>query len=108
MGPRSSDRGYDAAMPRRNVHVTASMGPRSSDRGYARELPLMGKEPESFNGSTVLRPWLCTIPIYLKIIEELLQWVHGPQTVVMIPAGALVLLEGRASMGPRSSDRGYE
>ncbi len=37
-----------------------------------------------------------------------LQWVHGPQTVVMLALSSLrSLLVSIASMGPRSSDRGY-
>ncbi len=36
-----------------------------------------------FNGSTVLRPWLCGTVGSLLTSEILLQWVHGPQTVVM-------------------------
>ncbi len=37
-----------------------------------------------------------------------LQWVHGPQTVVMAIAKAKRAGCYEASMGPRSSDRGYE
>ena len=36
-----------------------------------------------------------------------LQWVHGLITVVMIPIGGLYNLAHRASMGPRSDNRGY-
>ncbi len=37
----------------------------------------------SFNGSTVLRPWLCGNPLPHYPDVGRLQWVHGPQTVVM-------------------------
>src|SRR5262249_25651337 len=36
-----------------------------------------------------------------------LQWVHGLVTVVMLDLGVLVGDRGRASMGPRSGNRGY-
>src|SRR5262249_58388131 len=86
----------------------ASMGPRSENRGYA---------------ATRLMTW--AFPL-------MLQWVHGPRTVVMEGAfeeaggvgrsfnGSTVRepwlclhacnagLTGKASMGPRSENRGYE
>ncbi len=37
----------------------------------------------------------------------MLQWVHGPQTVVMDRGEASESQGVWASMGPRSSDRGY-
>ncbi len=37
----------------------------------------------------------------------MLQWVHGPQTVVMYTFRDTSWAFKRASMGPRSSDRGY-
>ncbi len=60
MGPRSSDRGYAVQTVFAYHNIRASMGPRSSDRGYvaARTTNLL----HSFYR---------------------LQWVHGPQTVVM-------------------------
>ncbi len=36
-----------------------------------------------------------------------LQWVHGPQTVVMSNRRITIENTVTASMGPRSSDRGY-
>ncbi len=36
-----------------------------------------------------------------------LQWVHGPITVVITVSGDTALGENRASMGPRSDNRGY-
>ena len=60
MGPRSENRGY--ALPvtaSGSVAAVASMGPRSENRGYAM--------------SACRR---CHV-------ENQLQWVHGPRTVVM-------------------------
>ncbi len=37
----------------------------------------------------------------------MLQWVHGPQTVVMALDAVRDVAKIFASMGPRSSDRGY-
>ncbi len=86
----------------------------------------------SFNGSTVLRPWLCMARAQAMAQWQKLQWVHGPQTVVMWSNGEVAAVTHRlqwvhgpqtvvmllirlalslggadASMGPRSSDRGY-
>ena len=84
-----------------------------------------------FNGSTVREPWLWTYRRLLSVPGLKLQWVHGPRTVVMfleLPGYANVdalqwvhgprtvvmyirLMESvalaRASMGPRSENRGY-
>ncbi len=119
-----------AASPAGGV-VLASMGPRSSDRGYVQDLQPLRTKLASFNGSTVLRPWLCFIVLSPATVFSRLQWVHGPQTVVMeenrmvssSPTGSfngstvlrpwLCLVKklekqgDKASMGPRSSDRGY-
>ncbi len=43
----------------------------------------------------------------LPHLRHELQWVHGPQTVVMVPLELRAWAERVASMGPRSSDRGY-
>ncbi len=86
------------------------MGPRSSDRGYA--IMEKANDPlwrKGFNGSTVLGPWLRPgmDKFYDKRLTPL-QWVHGPRTVVTHDSAApLVSVTGIASMGPRSSDRGY-
>ncbi len=133
MGPRSSDRGYvirGLAMPENS---NASMGPRSSDRGYALRGAIDISNGLCFNGSTVLRPWLCTQVLVLLLLHLpasmgprssdrgyvrgdvqvlkshpfTLQWVHGPQTVVMAALQRCKSSFVRASMGPRSSDRGY-
>ena len=132
MGPRSSDRGYVKWVRTGLGRVeVASMGPRSSDRGYAPARMATTAGWSSFNGSTVLRPWLCFNATHVEPLPVELQWVHGPQTVVMCgpdwfstAADALQWVHGPqtvvmpvklivpplgppASMGPRSSDRGY-
>ncbi len=65
------------------------------------------KQANSFNGSTVLRPWLCDAPLERVKALQTLQWVHGPQTVVMFIGESSPWEASIASMGPRSSDRGY-
>ena len=41
-------------------------------------------------------------------VAQKLQWVHGPITVVMVQPGMPQIVQGcRASMGPRSDNRGY-
>ncbi len=134
MGPRSSDRGYvqSSAVPS-VAAVRASMGPRSSDRGYGEIFCPRSNCTSGFNGSTVLRPWLwplfpegiCQLTVasmgprssdrgYVSTVQSAtvapveLQWVHGPQTVVMFPLAPAYGRSVEASMGPRSSDRGYE
>ena len=138
--------------------VYASMGPRSSDRGYvlrywycyyytyqlqwvhgpqtvvmfAEMCKFLNRILLRFNGSTVLRPWLWRLCNDASRPSFVLQWVHGPQTVVMFSSmyifltrlesfnGSTVLRPWlcrdawlgivrclMASMGPRSSDRGY-
>ena len=58
------------------------MGPRSENRGYG--------DPTAVRLATV----------------GVLQWVHGPRTVVMeSPLASMVAIEA-ASMGPRSENRG--
>ncbi len=112
--------------------IHASMGPRSSDRGYGFHTIEEKEMQLSFNGSTVLRPWLWPLPCAdspghrasmgprssdrgydvepatVNFANNPLQWVHGPQTVVMSMAAADTPRHPVwASMGPRSSDRGY-
>ncbi len=91
----------------RDRKEAASMGPRSSDRGYASAFRtwrrclscfngstvlrpwlcctrrILMRKAHCFNGSTVLRPWLCMLPLMHMLLFHKLQWVHGPQTVVM-------------------------
>ncbi len=83
------------------------MGPRSSDRGYGEYQVPDAQYLGCFNGSTVLRPWLWRLTMNVCETYILLQWVHGPQTVVMIVFFFLSGTISSASMGPRSSDRGY-
>src|SRR5262245_56126936 len=61
----------------------ASMGPRSENRGYVPE------------------------PGAVVPVSFLLQWVHGPRTVVMRLGWDERLTAEQASMGPRSENRGY-
>ncbi len=63
--------------------------------------------PRSFNGSTVLRPWLC-----VRVRWRLSDWIGFNGSTVLRPwlwlmAGKRMGQLYRASMGPRSSDRGY-
>ncbi len=61
MGPRSENRGYPVRRGCQPIRrMRASMGPRSENRGYARACA-----SKSFHNKTML------------------QWVHGPRTVVM-------------------------
>ena len=130
MGPRSENRGYVAGPgqrpgrdrlqwvhgPRTVVIVgvvqrieqgkTASMGPRSENRGYGNPQGPAGAEPRGFNGSTVREPWLSWMIPESSLPRLVLQWVHGPRTVVMRRHGRLRRLH-EASMGPRSENRGY-
>ena len=84
MGPRSENRGY------RLEHAVgfafpagASMGPRSENRGY----------PDAFGNATSF--------------ATVLQWVHGPRTVVILLHQTTAAGRFVASMGPRSENRGY-
>ena len=110
------------------------MGPRSENRGYVPTVSWSDRpSPASFNGSTVREPWLWSELRFARSLKEWLQWVHGPRTVVM-PIGLqpgdywktllqwvhgprTVVMRGglsggaasrrKASMGPRSENRGY-
>ncbi len=109
MGPRSSDRGYARkGWPERARTDTASMGPRSSDRGYG---PYHRVDGRSANGLQWVHGPQTVVMVGLARLESFavvkLQWVHGPQTVVMVTVRAVAELPCPASMGPRSSDRGY-
>src|ERR1035438_1004093 len=59
------------------------MGPRSEYRGYR------------------------ISPLFHDWDGQSLQWVHGPRTVVIGNRDARMIQPLRASMGPRSEDRGY-
>src|ERR1035438_7315925 len=84
MGPRSEDRGYRAVDATESmVAVSASMGPRSEDRGYRRSKAFLPDQSRSFNGSTVRGPWLSMTTAAWARLLLLLQWVHGPRTVVI-------------------------
>ena len=87
--------------------LRASMGPRSDNRGYASVCP-------SHPWNAPVLQWVhgpITVvmgskPTLLKPGAEL-QWVHGPITVVMAKINSPRKEGHRASMGPRSDNRGY-
>ena len=112
----------------------ASMGPRSENRGYDPVGNTQGQGVGGrFNGSTVREPWLWSRPpcrsaetsaasmgprsenrgyaftqSCLVPCAALLQWVHGPRTVVMRTVRSTNDRRVcNASMGPRSENRGY-
>ena len=113
--------------------IAASMGPRSENRGYDFSLEQANAlRVECFNGSTVREPWLCGGKVTrVSRLENGLQWVHGPRTVVMgesrqsqraptrlqwVHGPRTVVMKrirathdrtDEASMGPRSENRGY-
>ncbi len=63
--------------------------------GHASSGSSVGK---GFNGSTVREPWLCfEASDEAKPYQELLQWVHGPRTVVM----SRVMTTARTLTDPR-------
>ena len=130
MGPRSENRGYAARASSAPAHHQASMGPRSENRGYGRvplcrdtEGPEASMGPRSENrGYVSLHQQAARIHEasmgprsenrgYVKTAgssdckHKVLQWVHGPRTVVMKAGGQCTA--DPASMGPRSENRGY-
>ncbi len=135
MGPRSSDRGYVVSAEASPVeHAKASMGPRSSDRGYepyrtleqrlkwlqwvhGPQTVVMERRRVSVNvkSDSLELQWVHgpqTVVMQIQLVEvaaqeQQLQWVHGPQTVVMYQRRCENPYFSGASMGPRSSDRGY-
>ncbi len=83
MGPRSENRGYEAAVGdcvHAGVQLQWVHGPR-----------------------TVVMHKIDITPDQ----EWQLQWVHGPRTVVMSYQNSLITAKATASMGPRSENRGY-
>ena len=88
----------------------ASMGPRSDNRGYASSASVLAPAP-AYRLQWVHGPiTVVMLPISRRsrLRRYELQWVHGPITVVM--AGDAVRVDvgcDRASMGPRSDNRGY-
>ncbi len=106
MGPRSDNRGYGRRLARTDGAVQASMGPRSDNRGYART----GTSPA---GHVSLQWVHGRITVVMdaqrsgawRTVE--LQWVHGRITVVMAAHARPGPRAARASMGPRSDNRGY-
>ena len=107
MGPRSDNRGYGLPTDV-HQHLYASMGPRSDNRGYA--------DMTAARSSIAVLQWVhgpITVVIGLGIRQALsnvtaqLQWVHGPITVVMKADYDRRMRASSASMGPRSDNRGY-
>ena len=85
------------------------MSPRSENRGYPSAV-LAGptRRTGRFNGSTVREPRLSCCPGGLPTTLYLLQWVHGPRTVVIAEVAASDDgNDAKASMGPRSENSGY-
>ncbi len=133
MGPRSSDRGYAWRFDKLNkkiyklqwvhgpqtvvMHVlfpyqevptlSASMGPRSSDRGYALQDTTTTVSPFVLQWVHGPQTVVMNLGSRNRLPNGKLQWVHGPQTVVMNGTGSGSYHGEHASMGPRSSDRGY-
>ncbi len=110
MGPRSENRGYRS----RSMRSTAIRG--SCFNGSTVREPWLSGSRRSvrnrragrFNGSTVREPWLSTPISATRLLLDPLQWVHGPRTVVIFRSRGDRGVEGSASMGPRSENRGYQ
>ncbi len=105
MGPRSTDHGNRCTTARLFCRRRASMGPRSTDRGNV-------PEPQSLAGKVALQ-WGRD-----RLIAEMshfstggtgfhtLQWGRDRLIAEMTTCTNYRLARGRASMGPRSTDRG--
>jgi len=130
MGPRSDNRGYVGYGQSLTTQGHASMGPRSDNRGYAGKR-MMTNNPTTLqwvhgpitvvmnarvsgNALAYGLQWVhgpITVVMKARIdsvfLLEKLQWVHGPITVVMDRCLRNRMLRLRASMGPRSDNRGY-
>ncbi len=109
MGPRSENRGYQGGQPLEcQLSASASMGPRSENRGYLHVCCRLSCLPCCFNGSTVREPWLSCWQNTGPMFGDMLQWVHGPRTVVITcTCEGIPQASHAASMGPRSENRGY-
>ena len=87
--------------------VRASMGPRSENRGYARAGRVHLRTRLGFNGSTVREPWLFVLAVW-----PIWRCSRFNGSTVREPWLSLCTYqnqprERRASMGPRSENRGY-
>src|SRR5579885_767851 len=105
MGPRSIDRGNPRSPAGSSASREASMGPRSIDRGNA-PLPAYDPEhPELQWGRDQLIAEMCVC--YVRIAGN--GWLQWGRDQLIAEIGALAGVDTRnrrASMGPRSIDRG--
>ena len=102
MGPRSFNRGNGDA-PSRLCRRRASMGPRSFNRGNGRPRRPCNRRL-SFNGAAVFQPRKSRHG-ELPGVSLQLQWGRGLSTAE-IGSSATAMRRRRASMGPRSFNRG--
>ncbi len=131
MGPRSENRGYFYHSAGMGANWKGFNGSTVREPWLFRETGNRPPEPSGFNGSTVREPWLLScwpqkngrrLSFNGSTVREpwlfvsnstadsgylRLQWVHGPRTVVISCAARLRSTRTRASMGPRSENRGY-
>ena len=130
MGPRSEDRGkrrpaatiaavcegFNGAAIRRPRKAggqgadrhrgTASMGPRSEDRGKTAGVAGDSSSRHGFNGAAIRRPRKARVPLLGHGVAPLLQWGRDPKTAESRQPPNRWPPPPRASMGPRSEDRG--
>ncbi len=108
MGPRSENRGYHPG-PLLLQHLCYRLqwvhGPRTVVIRAIRAGLSAGDELQWVHGPrTVVIHSRASFPTQGG---ESLQWVHGPRTVVIMSAGGERGATKKASMGPRSENRGY-
>ena len=108
MGPRSENRGYEPKAWTGVADGQASMGPRSENRGYGLGARSAGEDHRASMGPRSENRGYGSCSSAIRAGGKLLQWVHGLRTVVMRPAGSVLIVMPVASMGPRSENRGYE
>ncbi len=82
------------------------MGPRSFDRGNAADGRALHVVHGRFNGAAVIRPRKSAHGCEHAVTLTWLQWGRGHSTAEMSHAPAAACRAQRASMGPRSFDRG--
>jgi len=108
MGPRSFNRGNAIGQTRAYRLGRASMGPRSFNRGNAMAVVYRRTWQKGFNGAAVFQPRKCMICDFEVTREGELQWGRGLSTAEIILQPVARTRPGRASMGPRSFNRGNE
>src|SRR5438876_880425 len=104
MGPRSENRGYGRYGQWLGADAPPSMGPRSENRGYGgRVRPIEGRTVPSMGPRSENRGYVMRSLVYFPVF--ILQWVHGPRTVVM-PCGSAYALAAGGTLqwvhGPRT------